>query len=85
MWGTQESLSSTVVPSKRDLLTHAMASVPMWIGATGPIVPVLQICLAFLRMLGKAIHQSYISSKALSNDHFICRKFNAVDRSVVSE
>ena len=55
MWVTQESLSSTVVPSKRDLLTHAMASVPMWIGATGPIVPVLQISLAFLRMLGKVI------------------------------
>ena len=46
--GTQVSLSSTVVPSKRDLLNHYMASVPKWIYADGPITRVLQISIASL-------------------------------------
>ena len=57
MCGIQESLSSTVIPSKRDLLTHSIGNSvdvnwrnwPHCAGFTN------KNCLAFLRMWGKAI------------------------------
>ena len=71
MCGTQESLSSTVVPSKQDLLTHSMATMPMWIGATEPMSRVLQISIASLfsecGVRRFRIRQSYNSPTALSN------------------
>ena len=48
MWGTPPRFLSTVIPSKRVLLTHLMADSPMIIGARDFVIFPLQMSIALL-------------------------------------